>query len=684
MMHQRELDHERARRSADAHDLQQPGRTSASGALASAEHATPSGILARSPGRFDASTPGRDAEGVAANADSLVGAAANSAGQALPEPLRAQFESTLGHDLSSVRVHTGAESAAAAESVNARAYAVGNDIHFGAGEYDPHSSEGQRLVAHEVVHTVQQAGGAPRAQFKLEVSTPGDAHEQEADALADRMVSGASALGGAGVTGVTAQASGTGIHRWRASEKHGFRRRADVPWVKENPACPWNGPSVNYIDAGVAMGPQSPAPADIGPLKASGFPEPLMGLYNGKTYDLPPGVTVDKANAAIDALESAAEGIVGVHNATAANVRSYNDASKEVGPGEAFGPAPDGVNWDKPKEGTAPSVGQLAEQQKPHQGKTSIGDLYGKGSDVQGVSDKTVQAAKKEDVSKALEAARGKDQDVKDAVVAYGNHLSEGIGNAARGVADAYGKLAMSEEEKKKEGAEGKMASLENEKKDAIAIVSGAATLINKSGKVLAGDVETVREGIVFLADKCISAVYESEINAQKAVIEGAKAKIKSLQAAEVGRAIDTAWATLNARIAELGTKRSAVARAVKARQDAYDDAAKLAEKHAAAGGKPGEADRLRTAIAAIPRIELVLARVGQVTAAAALPGYDSNAGLAYAVAKKGKGFPVGALDQAVGAVKGYKQEFDGEQTKWQGRLDSAKKIAAGLNVAGT
>jgi len=134
----------------------------------------------------------------------------------------------------------------------------------------------------------------------------------------------------------------------------------------------------------------------------------------------------------------------------------------------------------------------------------------------------------------------------------------------------------------------------------------------------------------------------------------------------------------------EIGTKRAAVARAVKARQDAYDDAAKLAEKHAAASGNPGEADRLRTAIAAIPRIELVLARVGQVTAAATLPGYDASAGLAYAVAKKGKGFPVGALDQAVGAVKGYKQELDGEHGKWQGRLDSAKKLAAGLNVSGT
>lgn len=57
-----------------------------------------------------------------------------------------------------------------------------------AGEYDPHSADGQRLIAHEAVHTVQQAGSAPRTQHKLEVSSPGDAHEIEADSLAEKMV----------------------------------------------------------------------------------------------------------------------------------------------------------------------------------------------------------------------------------------------------------------------------------------------------------------------------------------------------------------------------------------------------------------------------------------------------------------------------------------------------------------
>ncbi len=129
--------------------------------------------------------------GVAAHAESAVGAASGSSGSALPETLQRKFEGSLGVDLSGVRVHTGAESAAANESVSAKAYTVGSDIHFGSGQYDPSSTAGQHLIAHEVAHTVQQTGGMERkAQFKLDVSEPGDAMEGEADSAADAMVAG--------------------------------------------------------------------------------------------------------------------------------------------------------------------------------------------------------------------------------------------------------------------------------------------------------------------------------------------------------------------------------------------------------------------------------------------------------------------------------------------------------------
>jgi hypothetical protein len=161
-----------------------PGRVSRSALLRKPDHAIISGLLARK---------ARDANGVADGAEHAVATASSSSGQPLPEMLMRKFESSLGADLSGVRVHTGSESAAANDAVGARAYTLGSDIHFGANQYDPSSGAGEHLLAHEVAHTVQQGGGAQRMQFKLDVSSPGDALEHEADRAADAMVAGAAA-----------------------------------------------------------------------------------------------------------------------------------------------------------------------------------------------------------------------------------------------------------------------------------------------------------------------------------------------------------------------------------------------------------------------------------------------------------------------------------------------------------
>ena len=109
-----------------------------------------------------------------------------------------------------MRVHTGSESAEAASSVGARAYTVGNDIHFAAGQYAPADPFGLHLLAHEVAHTQQQAGGSPHRQNKLEVSSAGDAAELDADRAADAMVIGAP----------TSVGFGSGIQREEAKESN--------------------------------------------------------------------------------------------------------------------------------------------------------------------------------------------------------------------------------------------------------------------------------------------------------------------------------------------------------------------------------------------------------------------------------------------------------------------------------
>jgi hypothetical protein len=91
-------------------------------------------------------------------------------GRPLAQSTRRFFEGRFGADLSKIRIHVGARSAASAAEQHARAYTKGRDIVFGAGEYQPDTREGRQLLAHELAHSVQQSsGGASFVQRKLKV-----------------------------------------------------------------------------------------------------------------------------------------------------------------------------------------------------------------------------------------------------------------------------------------------------------------------------------------------------------------------------------------------------------------------------------------------------------------------------------------------------------------------------------
>ena len=79
-------------------------------------------------------------------------------GQPLPASTRAFFEPRFNRDFSNVRLHTDNRAAETAKSINARAFTIGRNIAFGAGQYSPETSSGKRLLAHELTHTVQQSG----------------------------------------------------------------------------------------------------------------------------------------------------------------------------------------------------------------------------------------------------------------------------------------------------------------------------------------------------------------------------------------------------------------------------------------------------------------------------------------------------------------------------------------------
>ncbi|MBZ0235070.1 MAG: DUF4157 domain-containing protein [Deltaproteobacteria bacterium] len=106
------------------------------------------------------------------------------AGGGGPLPHAEAIQRSFGrHDVSHVRAHVGGEAAVAARAIGARAYAMGSDVAF-ASAPDLHTA------AHEAAHTVQQRGGV---QLAGGVGREGDAYERNADAVADRVVAGASA-----------------------------------------------------------------------------------------------------------------------------------------------------------------------------------------------------------------------------------------------------------------------------------------------------------------------------------------------------------------------------------------------------------------------------------------------------------------------------------------------------------
>lgn len=86
-------------------------------------------------------------------------------GQPLGAATRAFFEPRLGYDFSRVRIHADGRAAAAARAVKARAFTLGRDIAFGAGQYGPGTSAGRWLLAHELTHVVQQRQAGVHSQL---------------------------------------------------------------------------------------------------------------------------------------------------------------------------------------------------------------------------------------------------------------------------------------------------------------------------------------------------------------------------------------------------------------------------------------------------------------------------------------------------------------------------------------
>ncbi len=88
-------------------------------------------------------------------------------GQGLDNDTRSFMEQRIGHDFGNVKVHTDGYAAGKSKELHAEAFTLGRDVFFNAGRYNPSSTEGKRLLSHELTHVIQQ-GEAPAVQLRTE------------------------------------------------------------------------------------------------------------------------------------------------------------------------------------------------------------------------------------------------------------------------------------------------------------------------------------------------------------------------------------------------------------------------------------------------------------------------------------------------------------------------------------
>lgn len=101
------------------------------------------------------------------------------------------MERSFGMDFSKVRIHDDPGAAARADSLSAQAFTVGREIFFSSDKYRPTTTEGLRLIAHELAHVAQQGMAEAPGQVDLEVSEAGSADEAHAERSAEAAVAGA-------------------------------------------------------------------------------------------------------------------------------------------------------------------------------------------------------------------------------------------------------------------------------------------------------------------------------------------------------------------------------------------------------------------------------------------------------------------------------------------------------------
>lgn len=611
-------------------------------------------LAQESPGKTTLMHRALDGGGVSSGAEQAVERASSSSGQPLPGDLRRQFESSLRTDLGAVRVHTGSDSATAARGVGAKAFALGNDIHFNAGQYNPGSETGRHLIAHEVAHTVQQ-GGAPRGmQHKLEVSSPGDSLEHEADRAASAMVRGAPAQ--VSVSPSSAFGVARKIHRYVDEDGKYIEGTGDANkevWGPKgpNPSSGITGSSprepLNWgalavpTGSGVVDGKWSAAPHYALPEKPA-----LLSKWEGPAYLQQRQRVYDIHMKGVNKFSADWGQLQASWNGSADLITAYKEAADKAQELGVTGPATpehaEGVVKQplEAKPGASKDLGSTVLSGKPtgNSSKLSVGDVYDGTSVKPGLASKVKRDAGLDDAVNKL---------MQDAQIA----LDDAVGEAAKATIDYKNQvleitkkiaaLKIAEQQGEADKATQDKDRLEREKAKVIGGIQAVSALFGAGEKFIAGKsgAEPATTGkaaadagfvgaISTVVQYFVSQSFDADLKVVQERLNGITNLINSFKIESAGAEVEQAKNELIKKQIDIKQKARAVAVAEQKRRDALDKVAKMAREKAAKGGATKEQqDKLETAIRSKPAVELVVSRIQAILDRLQVPAYSEDSG---------------------------------------------------------
>lgn len=317
-------------------------------------------------------------------------------GTPLPDSERTFFESRFGADFGSVRVHTGDAAAQTAQDLDARAYTVGSDIAFNAGEYRPGSEHGRELLAHELTHVVQQggagelSGGGSGAQRQVQRQDGPEAAQQQAAEGPTEEEKAAAAVAAKAALAAAAAARAKGQAEETKTRSEGEAEQAAAEGPRQAAAASLAAGPVSDVaemarQAAVAENAQVGQQAFIAQAEAAQAATQTVAAQAAQTVGAAGGngaggngasaQAAMAAGAAADVAAQAAE-TAGGNGADAAGAAAAARAAVEAAMGREGGPdkAPSSPEEDPAYTTVSQATQAVAEQEQAHEPAKSAAD----------------------------------------------------------------------------------------------------------------------------------------------------------------------------------------------------------------------------------------------------------------------------------------------------------------------